>query len=91
MPRAWRCDSILIETRNRQTLLDTTKYFGLVQRIYLNELPSLKQLDAEVGIFKLIVEPETTAIKEAKSLVERAPEHLDFVERVIFYQFKNLS
>jgi predicted transposase/invertase (TIGR01784 family) len=39
----------------------------------------------------LLVEPETTVIKEAKTLIERAPEHLNFIERVFFYKFKDLS
>ncbi len=90
----WRAVVIYPDRNTEQTSLvgyEEMLQTGLIQRVYLDELPSLKQLDAEVGIFKLIVEPETTAIKEAKSLVERAPEHLDFVERVIFYKFKNLS
>ncbi len=70
-----------------EELLDTR----LVQRVYLNELPSLAQLDADVGIFKLAIEPDPLAMKAAKSLLERAPERLNFIERVLFYKFKNLT
>lgn len=64
---------------------------NLIQRIYLNELPSLDVLDETISIFKLAVEPNTTAIQAAKMLAERAPEQLDFIERVLFYKFSNLT
>ncbi len=68
-----------------EDILDT----GFIARIYLNELPDLKELDAEVSIFKLIVEPEITAVDKAKDLIEQAPESLNFIERVFFYNLNN--
>ncbi|MCS6988590.1 MAG: Rpn family recombination-promoting nuclease/putative transposase [Chloroherpetonaceae bacterium] len=79
-----------VEQTNRrgyEELLETR----LVRRVYLDELPSLERLDGAVGVFKLVIEPEPTVIASAKALIERAPERLDFIERVLFYKFKNLT
>ncbi|MDW8467401.1 MAG: Rpn family recombination-promoting nuclease/putative transposase [Chloroherpetonaceae bacterium] len=60
-------------------------------RIYLDKLPSAGELDAAVGAFKLVVEPDAKAAESARKLIERAPEKLDFIEKVLFYKFKNLT
>ncbi|MCS6988321.1 MAG: Rpn family recombination-promoting nuclease/putative transposase, partial [Chloroherpetonaceae bacterium] len=70
-------EELLAETRTR--------------RIYLDELGSAAELDAALGAFKLVVEPEARAIEVARRLIERSPEKLDFIERVLFYKFRNLT
>ncbi len=90
----WRAVAVFpsrtIEPKNHeayQPLLDS----DFVLRVYLDELPNIDALDETVGLFKLVVEPEKTAIKVERVLIERAPTQLDFIERVLFYKFKNLS
>lgn len=92
--KRWRAVAIFpsrtIEPKNQeayQPLFDS----DFVLRVYLDELPSIDALDETVAAFKLVVEPEKTAIKAARVLIERAPEQLDFIERVLFYKFKHLS
>lgn len=90
----WRIVAIYPTRSAEQTNLRAVEELletNLIQRIYLDELPSLEELDSEVGIFKLVIEPEPTVIKAAKGLIERAPERIDFIERVLFYKFRNLT
>ncbi|MFQ3599370.1 MAG: Rpn family recombination-promoting nuclease/putative transposase [Chloroherpetonaceae bacterium] len=73
--------------RGYQELLDTV----LVQRVYLDELPNIETLEDVVGIFKLIVEPKKRTLEVARGFVEKQSPYLDFIEKVIFYKFGNLT
>lgn len=64
---------------------------GLVQRIYLDELPSISALDAEVGMLKLLIEPKVSAPQAAWDLVQREQEYLAIVQRILFYKFSEYS
>ncbi len=64
---------------------------GRVLRVYLDELPSIAELDSAVALFKLIVEPKKSAATSAKLLMERAPEKLEFIQQILFYKFSNLT
>ncbi len=64
---------------------------GLVQRIYLDELPDGLKLGNGIALFKLLIEPEQAAIRSAKTLLEQAPEQVDFIQQILFYKFSNLT
>lgn len=70
-----------------QGLLDT----GLIRRIYLDELPEMPQAEAAIGLFKLLIEPESTAPSSARAVLQKAPEYLDIVHRILSYKFSNLK
>ncbi|MFN3344577.1 MAG: Rpn family recombination-promoting nuclease/putative transposase [Chloroherpetonaceae bacterium] len=92
--RKWRVVVIYptrsIEQKNLegyQEILDTI----LVQRIYLDELPSIEALEDIVGIFKLIIEPKKRTIEVARQFAAKQTPYLNFIEKVIFYKFGNLT
>ena len=71
--------------RPYQKLLD----IGLVKRIYLDELP-LKNNDPS-ALFKLLIEPETSAPQLARDLIASSTLYLDVVQQILFYKFKDKS
>ncbi len=85
------------QARLHQVLLDSLK----VRRIYLDELESVAELPLSVGVVKLIVEPEETAIEQARRLIDRAQQEaiaeassqaiIDLVETIIVYKFATLN
>lgn len=84
--KRWRAVSVFpsrsVESKNYEAyrpLLDS----DFVLRVYLDELPGIEALDETIGLFKLVVEPEKTAIEAARVLAERTPKQLDFIERVL--------
>lgn len=58
------------QSRLYQVLVNSPK----VRRIYLNELGSVAELPLSVGVVKLVVEPEETAVTQARQLIERTQE-----------------
>ncbi|HEY9626522.1 MAG TPA: Rpn family recombination-promoting nuclease/putative transposase [Coleofasciculaceae cyanobacterium] len=85
------------QTRLHQLLLDSPK----VRRVYLNELGEMNSLPLGMGIVKLIIEPEQTAIAQARQLIQRARQEevrdlsrqaiVELVETIIVYKFNVLS
>lgn len=55
------------ESRLHQVLLDSPK----VRRIYLNELGAVAELPLSLGVVRLVIEPEATAVAQARALIER--------------------
>ena len=72
-----------------------------VQRIYLNELGPIEALPVEVGLVRLIVEPEAEAMDQAQGLLRRLGEQrtarlsqaaiIELVETIIVYKFPQMS
>jgi len=62
-----------------------------VKRVYLDELPSIEQLDEAIGVFRLAIEPKPKAVEAAKNLVEKNPSRLDYITKLLFYKFENLT
>jgi predicted transposase/invertase (TIGR01784 family) len=65
---------------------------GRVQRVYLDELPDAEKTSNEVGLFKLLVEPEKSAPTVARKLMENATlKQVDLIEQIILYKFSKLT
>lgn len=62
-----------------------------VRRIYLDELPGVPELDATIGLYKLVVEPEARAPQSARTLIQKAPDYLDIVQQILAYKFSTRS
>jgi predicted transposase/invertase (TIGR01784 family) len=72
-----------------------------VRCIYLDELGDIGCLPVGIATIKLIVEPEETAINQARELIERVKQNvnleisqeklLQLLETIIFYKFTNMS
>ena len=85
------------QTRLHQLLLDSPK----VRRVYLNELGEMSNLPLSLGIVKLIIEPERTAVAQAKQLIQRARQEevmgmsrqaiVELVETIIVYKLSTVS
>jgi predicted transposase/invertase (TIGR01784 family) len=69
-----------------------------VQQIYLDELT--EEASLSLGILKLIVEPEVTAVDRARRLLEQARaesvetvrrDMMELIETVVSYKFSNIS
>lgn len=85
------------QSRLHQLLLDSPK----VRRVYLNELGEITSLPLSLGLVKLIVEPEQTAIAQARQLIQRARQEevrdlsrqaiVELVETIIVYELSTLN
>lgn len=74
---------------------------GRVTEIFLDEWPGLEAGSLELGLVKLVVEPQASAPTLALGLIERAGRDIDevdlrrtlidFIETIIVYKFTNLS
>jgi predicted transposase/invertase (TIGR01784 family) len=60
-----------------------------VYRVYLNEATS--EGNSAVGVFKLLIEPETSAPELARRLIKDSTDYLDAVQQILFYKFKHKS
>ena len=84
------------ETRLYQVLLESAK----VQRVYLDELDTANQ-SLGIGVVKLVVEPEQTAVNCALSLIDQTRQEIpdtitsqaiiDLIETIIVEKFPLLS
>ncbi|MEQ8463277.1 Rpn family recombination-promoting nuclease/putative transposase [Coleofasciculus sp. E1-EBD-02] len=100
----WRAVA-LYPTRSQEPT-DTQPYRVLlnspqVQRIYLDELGDIQELSVEVGLVRLIVEPEEQAVAQAKQLLARVQQTesvslsqeaiIELIETIVVYKFPQLS
>lgn len=63
----------------------------LIRRIYLDQLPSIEQLETPVGWFRLVIELEQTAPEVARILAARSAESLNIVQQILFAKFAKKS
>ena len=71
-----------------------------VQLLYLNELAETESESVEVGLVRLIVEPQERAIAQAQQLIERARNSssqlsasaiMEMIETIVVYKFPQMS
>ncbi len=103
-PHPWRIVAIY---PNRSTEREQTLHFGQiltlesVRRIYLDELGEAAENSLGVGVVKLVIEPEATAVQLARRLVEQAKQQLtdevvqknliNLIETIIVYKLPQKS